>query len=138
MAEDTPVERTKASSEALAGAAVATQTIKEVAGVIDQLLQTSMSNPLVGAATVLMIADIMANKLNIISKPTAQLIAVLVTSSMAVDLTGSIITDLVDILPFAPKATNSVAQPSANVLVFGQGGDNSQLNALLQALANKK
>ena len=139
MADFVDVNRqAKGQAETMATAAVISEALKDVTGIFQMLVQAAMSNPIVGAALVLWINDILLNK-KVIGPNTALGIGILVYTAAGASVTSEIIQDftkLTSIIGSTPVP--ALIQPTATTLVLG-GAPNSQdqLNALLNLL-NKK
>jgi hypothetical protein len=125
-------------ADALSSTAIATTAISEFAGIIETLLKASMSNPLIGAITGLLIADIFENT-KLLTHDQAVGIRTLIYAASGIALSEQILNGISDFIPklggHTPPA--SILAPSGQVLIFGDK-DSIQLDALLKSLASKK
>lgn len=125
------------SAQALAAGAIVTSGIENSAAIIRDLLKASMTNPLIGAVTGLVMSDLLL-KMKIIDPNTASGIKIMIFAAAGIALTSELIADVTNIFKIGDSVTTNdkLLTPSANVIVFSDG-DKAQLNALLQNLAAK-
>lgn len=123
----------------LAVTSVLNEALKDVSGIFQMLVQAAMSNPIVGAALVLWINDILVQK-KIIGDSAGLLVGTLVVSAAGVGMAGEIISDITQITKLVGGQTSgSLLTPSATTLVItgNQAQNQDQLNALLSMLTKK-
>jgi len=111
--------------------------IEQAGGIVKQLLQAGMSNPLLGAVTGLIVTNILL-RTKIIDDNTALGINLLIFSAAGLALTNEVIQDFTKIFSLSGNSNPSLLEPSASTLVFTEGSNNAQLNALLGQLAAQK
>lgn len=125
------IEKNTNRSEAEIGADILGQALATGGDIIKQLLQASMSNPLIGAITGLAMANIL-ERTKVIDHNTATAMVIVVFAATGIALTNEVLQDFTNISKVfsSGNANPNLLTPSGQVLVFGEVS-NSQLNALL-------
>lgn len=103
--------------------------------VVEKMIQSANSNPLMGSVAAVVLADILA-RAHIIDKGTAAGIWVLVGTIDGASIAGTIISDFTDIFKvFSKSPSQDLMRPSATTIVYADSG---KPNVDLQALMNKE
>lgn len=145
MAADDVEVRDRRSSDDKGSSLVAGTAIESSAAVLQELMRTAISNPLMGCILGLVLADLL-KKANIITLQTSQQIKLLVLFAAGVTITADILQLVQELeglvlgdITFGGNVNASLIKPSANTVVTGaSAGDQiSALLPLLIALAPK-
>lgn len=141
------IEVEKKEKGNIAVASIIQTALSEGGDLLKQLLQTAMTNGLMGVVVALIVLDLLHKGKNdstgqhikdsgIISDFSFNLAVGLIVASAGVDLASNVITALEGVLPsFTAKSLSpNLAIPQTQVLVIGNASPSDQLNALLKAL----
>lgn len=137
------------SADSLALAGMISAALQEGGDIVKQLLQTAMTNPLMGIVVSIVVLDLLHKpkydssgkaipNSGVLSDSAYNWAMGLIVAAGGIDLAGSVITDIAQFIPSLrfTAAQPALVQPTTQVLVLGNTGTD-QLNALLSKLASK-